>query len=182
MTTLSLPARSSRLTLIGVVVFAIALAAASQVAIAIPGTPVPITLQPFVVVLAGLWLGPRAGAVSMLLYLAAGAAGLPVFAPMGAPGIARFLGPTGGYLFAYPASAFVAGYVAERRPSLMGRWLAAVLGIVVLFVGGIGQLALLTGSAGRAIALGVSPFAALDIVKAFVAALISGRRSDPTRD
>src|SRR3954463_8025308 len=141
MTTLSLQARSTRVTLIGLVGFALALAAASQVAIPIPGTPVPITLQPFVVVLAGLWLGPRAGAASMLLYLAAGAAGLPVFAPIGAPGIARFFGPTGGYLFAYPACAFVAGFVAERRPTLMGRWMAAVLGIAVLFIGGIAQLA-----------------------------------------
>ena len=182
MTTLSLPARSSRLTLLGVVGFAVALAAASQIAIAIPGTPVPITLQPFMVVLAGLWLGPRAGAASMLLYIAAGAAGLPVFAPMGAPGLARFFGPTGGYILAYPASAFVAGYIAERRPSLMGRWMAAVLGIVVLFVGGIGQLALLNGSVGRAVALGVTPFAALDVVKAFIAALLTGRRTLQTRD
>ncbi len=69
----------------------------------------PITLQPLVVVLAGMWLGPVAGAASMVLYLLAGAAGLPVFSPFGAPGIARFFGPTGGYLFAYPVAAFVAG-------------------------------------------------------------------------
>ena len=100
--------RESRVKIVGIVGFAIALAAASQVAIPLPFTPVPITLQPLVVVLAGLMLGPVAGAASMLLYLAAGAAGLPVFAPIGAPGIARFLGPTGGYLIAYPAAAFVA--------------------------------------------------------------------------
>lgn len=177
MTTLTLSSRSARLTLVGIFGFAAALAASSQVAIPIPGTPVPITLQPFVVVLAGLWLGPRAGAVSMLLYLAAGAAGLPVFAPVGAPGIARFLGPTGGYLFAYPATAFVAGWLGERMPSLLGRWLAGVAGMAVLFIGGIAQLALLTGSVGQAVALGITPFAALDIVKAFVAAALGGRRT-----
>src|SRR4029077_20419480 len=93
MSTLSTPvreSRDSRVKIVGIVGFAIALAAASQVAIPLPFTPVPITLQPLVVVLAGLMLGPVAGAASMVLYLAAGAAGLPVFAPIGAPGIARF--------------------------------------------------------------------------------------------
>src|SRR5437762_4353184 len=71
--------RNARVAIAGIVGFAIALAAASQVAIPLPFTPVPITLQPLVVVLAGLMLGPAAGAASMVLYLAAGAAGLPVF-------------------------------------------------------------------------------------------------------
>src|SRR5687767_9135823 len=108
-TALTQARRPAHTLAIGIVGFAIALALASQVAVPIPGTPVPITLQPFVVVLAGLWLGPVAGASSMVLYLALGAAGLPVFSPFGAPGIARFVGPTGGYLFAYPFAAFVAG-------------------------------------------------------------------------
>jgi biotin transport system substrate-specific component len=168
--------RSRWTTVVGIVGFAAALAAASQVAIPIPGTPVPITLQPFVVALAGLWLGPIAGAASMILYLAVGATGLPVFAPVGAPGIARFAGPTGGYLIAYPAAAFVAGSLGRRASSLTGRWIAAVIGIAVIFVGGIAQLTILTGSFGRAVQLGITPFAALDIVKAWVAAAISGTR------
>src|SRR6058998_3222084 len=133
-------ARSRGLTLVGIVGFAAAVAAASQIAIPLPWTPVPITLQPMLVILAGMMLGPTAGAASMLLYLAAGAAGLPVFTPIGAPGIARFLGPTGGYLIAYPAAAFVAGALARREPSLMGRWLAATAGVVVILVGGVAQL------------------------------------------
>ena len=88
--------RDTRITIFGVVGFAAILAAASQIVIPLPFTPVPITLQPLVVVLAGLMLGPVAGAASMILYLTVGAAGLPVFAPVGAPGILRFLGPTGG--------------------------------------------------------------------------------------
>src|SRR3954462_820400 len=95
-------ANDARITIVGVVGFAAAVAAASQIAVPLPFTPVPITLQPMLVILAGMWLGPLAGAASMALYLAAGAFGLPVFTPMGAPGIARFLGPTGGYLIAYP--------------------------------------------------------------------------------
>jgi len=169
-------ARPSRLTIVGIVGFAAAVAAASQIAIPLPFTPVPVTLQPMLVILAGMLLGPTAGVASMVLYLAAGAVGLPVFTPMGAPGIARFFGPTGGYLLAYPAAAFVAGAVALKRPSLRGRWLAGVMGIVVIFLGGIAQLTVLNGSFSRAIMLGVTPFAALDIVKAFVAAWIAGPR------
>jgi biotin transport system substrate-specific component len=168
--------RVSRLTFVGIVGFAAAVAAASQIAIPLPGTPVPFTLQPMLVILAGMWLGPIAGASSMALYLALGAAGLPVFTPLGAPGIARFFGPTGGYLIAYPAAAFVAGTLARRARGLGMRWLAATAGVVVIFVGGIAQLSLLSSSVVRAVELGVTPFAALDLVKAFIAAAISGPR------
>src|SRR6478752_2412993 len=115
MTSLTTSLRQTRPTTIAAIVgFAAILAAAAQVTLPIPGTPVPFSLQPLVVVLAGLMLGPVAGAASMVLYLAAGAAGLPVFAPIGAPGVARFFGPTGGYLIAYPAAAFVAGALNRR--------------------------------------------------------------------
>ncbi|HEY7236866.1 MAG TPA: biotin transporter BioY [Gemmatimonadaceae bacterium] len=178
MSTLLTPARPSRIrvTLVGVAGFAIALAAASQVAIPLPLTPVPITLQPLVVVLAGLMLGPSAGAASMVLYLLAGAVGLPVFAPIGAPGLARFFGPTGGYLIAYPAAAFITGALARREPILIGRWLAATAGVVVILLGGVAQLAIVSHSVRRAVAIGLTPFALLDVVKAFVAALVAGRR------
>lgn len=169
----SLVLQDRRYALIGVLGFAATLAAAAQVAIPMPGTAVPFTLQPLVVVAAGLMLGPWLGAASMLVYLACGAAGLPVFAPIGAPGIARFLGPTGGYLFAFPAAAFLAGYVAQRKPGFPGRFVGAMAGMVAIFVGGIAQLALLSGGLGPAIALGVTPFAALDVLKAFVAALVA---------
>jgi biotin transport system substrate-specific component len=167
---------SSRFTVIGVVGFAAAVAAASQIAIPLPLTPVPITLQPLLVILAGMWLGPVAGAASMALYLAAGAAGLPVFTPIGAPGIARFVGPTGGYLIAYPAAAFVAGALAGRATTFSTRWLAAIAGVAVIYFGGIAQLSLLTGSLSSAVQVGIVPFALLDVVKALVAAAISGPR------
>lgn len=164
---------------LGVIAFTLALAVASQVALPVPGTPVPITLQPLVVVLAGLVLGPTAGAASMATYLALGAAGLPVFAPVGAPGIARLLGPTGGYLLAYPAAAVVAGVIGWRisgRPALTfaRRVLAAAAGILTLYIGGVAQLAVLTGSVARAIELGVPPFVAFDALKALVAAALAG--------
>jgi biotin transport system substrate-specific component len=179
MTTLSMSSRAGWVTLAGVVGFAAALGAASQVAIPIPGTQVPLTLQPLMVVLAGMWLGPTAGVASMMLYLAAGAAGLPVFAPGGLPGVARFFGPTGGYLLAFPLAAFVSGTIAARRDHVLWRWMAACAGIAMLFIGGIAQLTLIEGSLPRAVALGLTPFAALDVVKGFIAALLGGRRAGP---
>ena len=172
----SVDTRRLGLTLVGVLGFAAALAAASQVSIPLPNTPVPITLQPLVVVLAGLWLGPAAGAASMILFLAAGAAGLPVFAPMGAPGIARLLGPTGGYLLAYPVAAFVAGSLAGPASGFMRRFGAAAAGILAIYVGGFAQLLVLTGSVRTAANWGIVPFVALDVVKALVAAVVRPRR------
>jgi biotin transport system substrate-specific component len=169
--------RPRTITIVGALGFAAALAAASQVAIPLPNTPVPITLQPLVVVLAGLWLGPTAGAMSMVLYLVAGAAGLPVFAPMGAPGLARLLGPTGGYLLAYPVAAFVAGSLASGTSGFARRFGAAATGILAIYLGGFAQLGLLTGSIERAAVLGVVPFVALDVAKSLIAAVIRPARA-----
>ena len=77
-------------------------------------------------------------------------------------------------MLAYPAAAYVAGLLARRASSVGGRWAAGVAGIAVIFLGGIAQLAILNGSVGRAVQMGITPFAALDLVKAFVAAVISG--------
>lgn len=164
------------LSVIGAVGFAVALAAASQLSIPLPNTPVPITLQPLVVVLAGLWLGPMAGAASMIMYLVAGAAGLPVFSQIGAPGLARLLGPTGGYLLAYPVAAFIAGMVAPAASTFARRFGASAAGMLAIYLGGFAHLAVITGSLQSAAVLGVLPFVALDIGKSLVAALIASRR------
>src|ERR1051325_850755 len=162
--------------ILGIVGFALALAAAAQVAMPIPGTPVPFTLQPLVVVLAGLMLGPTAGAISMILYLVAGASGLPVFSPIGAPGLLRFVGPTGGYLIAYPVAAWAAGALGPGRETLVTRFLAACAGIALIFVGGIAHLAMLNRSLVVAIGLGLTKFAPFDIAKALIAAAASAPR------
>jgi biotin transport system substrate-specific component len=180
MTTLALAVRSPRLRALGILVAAGALALASQFALPIPGTPVPLTLQPLLVVLAGLLLGPADAAAAMVVYLAAGAAGLPVFAPIGPPGIARLLGPTGGYLLAYPVAAAVAGKLGAGRLSVTTRALAAMAGILVLYVGGLAQLAVLVGSVTTAAVQGVLPFVVADAVKALLAALVSGPRPRTT--
>lgn len=175
MTTSVLSRRETRHDVLGAAGFAVALALASQVAIPIAGTPVPLTLQPMLVVLAGLWLGPRAAAASMILYLTAGALGAPVFTPIGAPGIARLLGPTGGYLLAYPLAAAVAGLARTHAPTYARRAGFALAGMVVLYAGGLAQLTLLTGSMSRAVVLGLVPFVAADVVKALVAPLLAPR-------
>src|SRR5437763_1622693 len=91
---------------LAVVLGAVLVALAAQVAVPLPGTPVPMTLQPMAVLLVGGLLGARLGALSMILYLAMGAAGLPVFTPtVPLVGVARLFGPTGGYLLAYPVAA-----------------------------------------------------------------------------
>src|SRR5882762_512530 len=103
---------------VAVVLGAILVAAAAQVAVPLPGTPVPFTLQPLAVLLVGGLLGARFGALSMILYLAMGAAGFPVFTPtVPLLGIARLLGPTGGYLLAYPVAAWAVGALLT-----LGRW------------------------------------------------------------
>jgi biotin transport system substrate-specific component len=173
----SVATRHRQLTVVGVVGFAAMMALGAQIAIPIPGTPVPFTLQPLAVVLAGLCLGPVAGAASMVLYLLVGALGAPVFSPIGAPGVLRLIGPTGGYLLAAPAAAAIAGLVGRRFPAFAGRMLAAFLGIATLYLGGVAQLELITGSLERAAAMGTVPFILADLGKVVVAAVISSTRS-----
>src|SRR5689334_10271518 len=115
-------------------------AAAAQISIPLPFTAVPFTFQPMVVLLGGLALGARLGAASQLLYLTAGLVGLPVFAASALlpPGALRLLGPTGGYLMAYPLAAFLVGYLAER--GFDRRYVTSVVamlaGLVVVYAGG----------------------------------------------
>ena len=168
--------QDKRIAALSTLGFVLAISAAAQVSFLIPGTPVPVTLQPMIVILAGLMLGPALGAASMLTYLAIGALGAPVFTPGGLPGVLRFIGPTGGYLISYPFAAFIAGYLSQRYPKLLGRWVAAMAGMVAIFVGGISQLAILNGSLSTGLALGLTPFAAFDVLKALVAAAIARPR------
>jgi biotin transport system substrate-specific component len=164
---------------VAVLFFAALTAAAAQISVPVPFTQVPFTFQPTVVLLSGLVLGPRLGAASQVLYLAAGIAGLPVFAvsptlPLGA---LRLLGPTGGYLMSYPLAAFVAGALA--RLGFDRRYLTSIaamaLGLVVIYA--CGTLWLVYAAAGRtaigfasAFAAGVAPFVIADVVKLAAAA------------
>src|SRR6266550_5299179 len=92
----------------------------ARVTVPLPFTPVPLTLQNFGVLVVGLVLGPRRAFAALALYLAEGALGLTVFSPTGLGGLAQLLGPTGGFLIAYPAVAFVTGWIFERGISGRG--------------------------------------------------------------
>lgn len=109
----------------------------AQIALPLPFSPVPVTGQTFAVLLLGATFGARRAAAALLLYLAEGAAGLPVFAPIGAPGLARLVGPTGGYLLASPLAAFVLGKLLEKASQRrLSTWLGAVVAAETLILGG----------------------------------------------
>jgi biotin transport system substrate-specific component len=151
----------------------ILLALCAHIAIPLPWTPVPITGQTFGVLLIAVLLGSRRGTVTVVLYLLEGMAGLPVLAPYGAPGAARFFGPTAGYLLAYPPAAFVTGWLAERTAGIWfvrfaGLRLAGALfsGEAILFLGGCFWLAIGAGLGwGPAFFAGVLPFLPGEIIK-----------------
>src|SRR6266550_2134587 len=154
-------------TRIGAVVLcAVLVALAAQVAVPLPGTPVPMTLQPMAVLLVGGLLGPRLGALSMILYLAMGAAGLPVFTPtVPLVGVARLFGPTGGYLLAYPVAAWAVGTVVREGSSVWHVACGVLAGLVLIHLGGLAQLAILTGSISGAARLATWPFLLGDLLK-----------------
>ncbi|UCF40284.1 MAG: biotin transporter BioY [Gemmatimonadota bacterium] len=160
---------------------ALVVAIGAQVAIPLPGTPVPVTLQVPAVLIVGGLLGPQLGAASMVVYLLLGAAGVPVFAPLGAPGLARLFGPTGGYLLAYPVAAAAVGRLVgdARRWTRLG--LGMLVGVAVIHVGGIAQLAVLSGDLRTAVLWGSFPFLMLDLLKVLVAGLIVRRFASTTR-
>jgi biotin transport system substrate-specific component len=166
---------------VGVALGAALVAAAAQIAVPLPGTPVPMTLQPLAVLLVGGLLGPALGASAMVCYLALGAAGLPVFTPYGLPGLARLVGPTGGYLLAYPVAAFAVGRLAGDGRRLGRLALAAGAGLVLIHVGGAAQLLLLTGRADVAVRLGTLPFVAGDLVKLALAVALLRPAVGPVR-
>lgn len=132
----------------------------------LPFGPVPMTLQSLAVLLAGFWGGPRLGAAVCAAYLGLGAAGLPVFAGgTAAPGLALLAHPAAGYLLAFPAAAAVAGVLATALPQrLIAAATAMVAGHVVIFLGGLSYLCAFMPP-GRAVAVGLAPFAAGTAVK-----------------
>lgn len=147
--------------------------------IVIPLFSVPFTLQVFAVVLAGLLLGPRYGALAMAIYLLVGAVGMPVFAGFKG-GLGIVLGPTGGYLISYPLAAAIAGLAAHTAANAMrsrALWVSIIMGtaaLLVIYAFGmtwlmfVAQLPFLI-----ALAQGVLPFVAFDLIKVGLAALVA---------
>jgi len=147
----------------------------ARVTIPLP-TPVPLTLQNCGVLIVGLLLGSRRGFAALALYLAEGAAGLPVFNPMGPGGILQLLGPTGGFLMAYPFVAALAGFLMERgRKTFANAALAGTAAEILLFAGGLSWLAIWTGSIQTAFRIGLYWFVFAEIIKVLLAAGVASR-------
>jgi len=137
-------------------------------------TPVPLTIQNFAVLLVGLTLGSRRGFAALALYLAEGVAGMPVFSPTGPGGLAQLLGPTGGYLLAYPFVAGLAGWIMEGGNKSFGRSVSAgLLAEILLFASGVCWLAVLTQSLSLAVNWGLYWFIFAEVIKVMLAAAIA---------
>ncbi|MCU0474726.1 MAG: biotin transporter BioY [Anaerolineae bacterium] len=163
--------------LLAVALFTVLTAVSARISIEIGG-PAPFTLQVLVVLLSGLTLGWRDGALSQITYLGLIAAGAPIDARM--LGAAAFAGPTAGFLVGFVPGAAVAGLLAERGGTrLVVRWLAGLAGVAVIYLCGAGWFALSTQrTLAEAFSLVVAPFVGLDVVKALIAAgLTEGARA-----
>ncbi|WP_337959026.1 biotin transporter BioY [Rubrobacter calidifluminis] len=152
-------------------------AVSAQITVPLPFTPVPFTLQVVAVVLSGLLLGWRAGALAQIVYLVVGAIGVPVFAGFSG-GLGPILGPTGGYLLSYPVAAALAGLAAgaaagsNRRKALWACSLSGTLALCAIYAAGAAWLAAVTHlSPTAALAQGVLPFVPFDLAKVLLAAL-----------
>jgi biotin transport system substrate-specific component len=168
------PSASLRESLTGKILLVVAatgfVAACAHISVPLPFTPIPITLQNFAVLLVGMVLGPAAGFSAMVLYLAEGALGLPVFTPYSARGIAHLLGPNGGYLFSYPLAAAVAGGVVRVMQWFTTRFRSALVAAAVaslpIFAIGAGWLAyFLHLGVSAAWTLAIAPFLVGEVVK-----------------
>ena len=154
-------------------------AVAAQIAIPLPFSGVPFTMQVLAVVLSGLLLGPRYGALAMGIYLLVGAVGVPVFAQFQG-GLGILLGPTGGYLVSYPVAAALAGLAAHaaanavRRRALAFSFAAGTAGLLVIYAFGMTWLMVVSQLPfAVALAQGVLPFVVFDLIKVGLAALVA---------
>ena len=157
-----------------VVGFAAITALAAQVSFRIPPIEVPFTLQTMAVLMTGGVLGARRGALSQLLYLVAGALGLPGFAERSS-GMDTFAGPTAGYLVGFVVAAYLVGRLAERHHDrkVLSAFAAFLLGSLVIYgFGTIGLMATRDLDFWGAVAVGVVPFVFWDVLKALAAGII----------
>jgi len=160
------------------IAFGVALtAAAAQFTMPLPFSAVPFALTPMAVLLVGAALGSRLGALSQVGYLMAGMIGLQVFAPSAVlpPGAARLVGPTAGFLLAYPVAAFVTGWLSERgwdRRYLTSA-AAMLIGLTVIYTGGaLWYTVTVTHSLSTTLTTSVLPFAGFDIAKIVITAAV----------
>jgi biotin transport system substrate-specific component len=154
-------------------------AVAAQIAIPLPFSPVPFTLQVLAVILSGLLLGSRYGALAQVVYVLLGAVGVPVFAQFSG-GLGVVLGPTGGYILSYPLAAAIAGLAAHaaanatRRRALWASFIWGCAGLTIIYALGATWLAVITQLPfAAALAQGVLPFVPFDLITVALAALVA---------
>jgi len=146
----------------------------ARLTVPLPFTPIPLTLQNFGVLLVGFMLGSRRGFAALAVYLAEGLAGMPVFNPTGPGGLAQLLGPTGGYLLAYPFVAALAGWILESGArTFLRAATAGLLAEILLFASGISWLVVFTPSFAQALRFGFYWFVFAEIIKVTLAAGIT---------
>lgn len=161
--------------LILVSLFAALTVVMSYISIPLPFSPVPLTGQTFAVMLAGLLLGAKRGALSQAIYALLGVAGLPVFSG-GRAGLGHLLGPTGGFIFGFVAGAFLIGLMMEKRKRPTFAYLllsAATGGILAVYIPGIVQLALVTGMTASRAVLVMLPYLPGDVLKVVATSLVA---------
>ncbi len=161
---------------VGLVVSAsLFVALCAKVSVPLPFTPVPLTLSNFAVLLVGMLLGPWRGGAALALYVAEGVAGLPVYSA-GPGGIVQLLGPSGGYLMAYPAGAWLAGMISAHWKKVVGFVVASVSAELLLFAAGVAWLMAVWHANFRdAFAFGAVPFVFAEVIKVTLAAGIANR-------
>ena len=158
--------------------FAALIAVCGFISIPIPGTPIPIVLQNMLTVLTGLMLGPVWGTAATVLFLVAGALGLPIFAG-GTGGIAKLMGPTGGFLYGYALATLIAGIIAQRpvygkKTPLLRLILATVCGFVIMYIPGVIHfMRVMDKTFAQTMTLCVIPYIPGDLVKMVLAILLA---------
>ena len=148
----------------------------AHISVPLAFTPVPVTMQTFAVLLVGILFGAQMGAATLVLYLAEGAAGLPVFSPHGPGGVAQLAGPSAGYLLSYPVAAFLAGTVFANSRRLLSIFVATLAAatladVVILLSGSAWLVASLHLSPVHAVQAGIVPFYAGETLKLLLLAI-----------
>jgi len=168
--------RTKQIALIAL--FAAAAAGLSQISMYLPFSPVPFSMGIVAVFIAGLLLNPVSAFLSLLVYLIIGAAGAPVFSGFRG-GFSVLIGPTGGFLFAYPVMAFFISFCVlfvektlKKRLSVVSAFIILTLSMVICYAGGAGYLSIHTGSFATALKLSVYPFVAFDLIKIVLSSLL----------
>ena len=162
--------RNAGLAIAATVIIAIC----AHISLPLPWTPIPLVAQALAVLIVGFLLGPQLGFATLILYLAEGAVGLPMFNPHGPGGIAQIIGPTGGFLMAYPVVAAIAGFLRSRTNNFARNFAAAAIATAVLFICGASYFTAIThASASTTLHAAVTPFLPGAVLKCALAAAIA---------